>query len=99
MDSRDYFGIPLANVQAAQAHPHYNRHLRLNTRVPTRKEVATLPPEQLQEVLLDWMTRSATEIIPSRVQIHEVLCVLKTRADWPALQAVAEMCGNYIQQD
>ncbi|MFJ3055854.1 hypothetical protein [Herbaspirillum sp. NPDC087042] len=73
--------------------------MRLNTRVPTRKEVASLPADELHPLLLDWMTRSATEIIPSRVQINEVLGVLRTRGDWASLDAVVEMCVNYLQQD
>lgn len=99
MDTRDYFGVPLANVQAAQAHHHYAKHLRLNTRVPTRREVAVLPAHELHPWLLDWMTRSATEIIPSRVQINEVLAVLRARVDQASLQEVVEMCVNYLQQD
>lgn len=95
MESQQYFGIPLSNIEAAQSHAVVGR-FRLNVFVPTRKDVASLPPAELTRVLIDWMNRSATEIIPSKAQIQEVLKLLRTRADFNKLKKVSEMCSNYI---
>ncbi|KAF1043851.1 MAG: hypothetical protein GAK35_01999 [Herbaspirillum frisingense] len=96
MDSLQYFGVPRENMRLAEMHAGMFHHLRLNTHVPSRSEVATLPPAELRTVLLDWMMRSATEIIPSRAQIHEVLIVLRARSDITQLTDISEMCSNYI---
>ncbi|MBO9538289.1 hypothetical protein [Herbaspirillum sp.] len=93
MDSYQYFGVPITNIQQAKIHQG-NKHQ--NIKVPTRKEVATLPPKELCKVLQDWMCRSATEIIPSRGQIYLVLEILRHRPDIQHIQDSAQMCVNYI---
>jgi hypothetical protein len=98
MQSNQFFGVHLANIKSAQTRV-VGRKQRLNVRVPTRKEVLSLPSNELRQLLVEWMTHSATEIIPSRAQIYEVLTVLRTRGDFSEIQDVAEMCANYIIGD
>ena len=98
VEDNQYFGVPLANIEAARSHGMKGRN-RSNTSVPSRSEVATLPAKELHGVLFAWINYSATEIIPSRAQIYQVLEVLKTRKDYRELNEVAEMCADYILGD
>lgn len=98
MESNQFFGVPLANIKSAQTRVVGSKQ-RLNTHVPTRKEVFSLPSSELRPMLVEWMTHSATEIIPSRAQIYEVLAVLRKREDFTEIQDVAEMCANYVIGD
>ena len=93
----DRFGIPEENLRAlakwkVKKLKRYPFHLY----VPTRKEVATLPPAELTPILVGWMCRSPVEIIPSRSQIIEVRSILVERRDSESLAGLIEMCRNYI---
>ncbi len=96
MNAYQFFGIPLDNIRAAEAHQATACLKPRNVRVPTRTDVATMSPLQLRDVLHDWMDDSAIEIIPSRMQMIEVLGVLCSRPDFGDLQEVAQMCTNYV---
>src|SRR5450830_1374443 len=98
MESNQFFGVPLANIKSAQARIVGSKQ-RLNVRVPTRKEVSSLPSNELRPLLVEWMTHSATEIIPSKAQIYEVLTMLQAREDLSEIQDVADMCANYVRGD
>lgn len=93
----DRFGVPAENIRAAE-----RRHLdggrqrvAVNTRVPTRKEVRQLPPNELAPLLLGWMEHSPIEIVPSRGQIQLVIEVLQDRPDAADLAPLLNMCRNY----
>jgi hypothetical protein len=64
----NFFGVPEENINAARRRQPTRRN-STHTTVPSRREIATLPPDKLKDVLLAWMELSATEIIPSRAQI------------------------------
>ncbi|MBP1318321.1 hypothetical protein [Herbaspirillum sp. 1130] len=96
MKTDEFFGVPEENIEAAQYHQR-NARRRLSANVPSRNQIATLPRKELCQVLLDWMTRSATEIIPSKRQIYEVQQVLVSRADRKEILDVVEICTRYIQ--
>ena len=102
----DRFRIPEANLRAAARFAKMHTRSRfwgdtqmLNSYVPTRKEVATLPKDQIHRILLDWMTNSAIEIIPSPAQISEVKSILLKREDVTELSALVAMCDCYIRHD
>ena len=95
-DDQDFFGVPEENILAAQRRTTGQRN-PLHAVVPTKREIATLPPTQLKTALTDWMQHSATEIIPSRAQIALVREVLLRREDTSKLGPIISMCTNYIE--
>ena len=95
-DDFEQFGIPAENILAAQrwAAKQHKRQ-QYHTRVPTRKEVSTLPVEALAPLLIGWMVHSPIEIVPSRVQIEQVVLLLKQRDDADQLEKLLKMCITY----
>lgn len=94
----DRFGIPVENIKAAERWATKQRgKYQYHTRVPTRKEVSTLSPQELAPLLIGWMVHSPTEIIPSRVQVELVLELLNQRRDVADLSNLVAMCQNYIR--
>ena len=96
--AEERFGIPEENVLAA------NKRAEKQSReapiyVPTRKEVAKLGCKKITAILIDWMCRSPTEIIPSRTQIMEVRDILLAREDAAKLSGIITMCNYYINND
>lgn len=93
----DRFGVPEANIQAAQRRNADKQRQRtpINLRVPTRKEVRQLPPDELAPLLIGWMEHSPIEIVPSRGQIQLVLEVLLGRPDAADVAPLVNMCKNY----
>ncbi|MBY0242821.1 MAG: hypothetical protein K2X55_26260 [Burkholderiaceae bacterium] len=94
----EYFGVPPENIQAAQRRlvmDHQRQRPAINQRVPTRKEVLHLPPDQLAPLLIGWMEHSPIEIVPSRGQIQLVMEVLQQRPDAAELAALLSMCRHY----
>jgi hypothetical protein len=99
MSQEDFeqFGIPAENIQAARKWATKNRKkYAYHTQVPTRKEVRTLPPKALAQLLVGWMVHSPVEIIPSRVQITLVIELLKRRSDVAQLGDILNLCSNYV---
>jgi hypothetical protein len=92
-DDLTYFGVPAENIAAARRHPKDRR----SQAIPTRKQVASLPPQELMPILIEWMETSLTEIIPSRGQIALVKEVLVTRPDAAQIAALIAMCTNFIE--
>lgn len=92
----DFFGVPEENMLAAKRRQPVGR-LAADATVPSRWEIANLPPTELTKVLLTWMEHSATEIIPSRGQIALVKEVLVARKDVADLVDVISMCTHYIE--
>lgn len=100
MNQEEYeqFGIPPENVQAAKKWADKQRKkYRYHTDVPTRKQVRSLPPAELTQMLIGWMVHSPVEIIPSRVQIALVVEVLLQRDDKSLLTDLLAMCRHYIE--
>lgn len=102
----DRFRVPESRLRAAARFAGMRIHARysaeaafFNSYVPTRKEVATLPGEKIHRILLDWMTNSVTEIIPSPGQIAEVKAILLKREDVTALSETIAMCNCYCRYD
>src|SRR5476649_2171874 len=88
----DRFGTPEENIHAAAKWARkYRKKHTYHTHVPTRKEIATLPIEELRPLLVGWMEHSPTETIPSRMQIALVRDVLTTRPDAAELKALMSM--------
>ena len=91
----NFFGIPAENIRAAKQRHPTNKHAQ-HTVVPSRKDIATLPPPELRTLLVAWMEHGATEIIPSRAQIAMVREALLERPDARQLTQVIAMCDNFI---
>ena len=92
----NFFGVPDENIQAAQRRKSSGCNQQ-HIAVPSRKDVATLPPAKLKALLLAWMENSATEIIPSRAQISLVKEVLKEREDVSQIEPIIAMCTHFIE--
>lgn len=95
-DDQEFFGIPEENIMAAQRRTSEKRNPPYS-KVPTKRDIATLPAAQLKSILISWMEHSATEIIPSRAQIALVRDVLLEREDRAELATILNMCTNYIE--
>ncbi|MYM23217.1 hypothetical protein GTP46_11225 [Duganella sp. FT135W] len=97
-DDQELFGVPSANIEAAKkwANLHRKRY-EYHTKVPTRKEVLSLPVEILAPLLVGWMEHSPIEIVPSRIQIEQVVELLNTRPDSASLERLLTMCQHYIR--
>lgn len=105
-NANDRFWVPEANLRAAEkfvkkhAKPKFKGHASIyNSYVPTRKEVATLPLPEINQILVDWMSNSVTEIIPSQAQITEVKSILLEREDITDFSELIAMCDCYIRHD
>ena len=97
--SHDRFGIPEENLRAAEQSAKKQKEYLPHVYVPTRREVATLKTEKLTKILIGWMCKSPTEIIPSRSQITEVRNILLNREDASQLSSLITMCNYYIHND
>lgn len=97
-NGQDRFGMPEENLIAAQKWKDKKKKKKypFHVYVPTRKEVATLPPEELKVILVGWMCHCPIEITPSHIQIAEVRAALLNRDDVDRLIALIAMCTNYI---
>jgi len=95
-DDFEQFGIPAENINAAQKWAKKQRkRYEYHTQVPTRKEVLTLPVEALTALLVGWMVHSPIEIVPSRIQIAQVIELLQQRDDISKLGKLVQMCTTY----
>jgi hypothetical protein len=95
----NHFGIPAANLRAAKEAARRKNGSNLHSRVPSRREVATLETSEITAVLIGWMCHSPIEIIPSRAQIAEVKLVLLQRSDAAQLSDLMNKCDHYIRGD
>ncbi|MBI3728511.1 MAG: hypothetical protein HY254_09315 [Burkholderiales bacterium] len=95
----EHFGVPPENLRAAKRWTSGDIDKSLHIRIPTRKEVAKLKPKKITTILINWMCKSPTEIIPSRTQIQEVRDILTTREDAAELSGLITMCNYYITND
>lgn len=91
------FGIPNENIEAAQkwAKKHRKKYV-YHTHVPTRKEVLRLPISQLTPLLVGWMVHSPIEIVPSRMQVEQVIELLQKRDDHEDSSKLLDMCRHYV---
>ncbi len=94
---QEHFGIPSENMKAASRAVRKYRNSSLSCKVPTRNEVLKLDAMSLEKLLFDWMRHSTIEIIPSRLQIAEVIDLLGQRQDKEALARLISMCQQYIR--
>ena len=93
----DYFGMPERNFALAlRWTSEEGRPVTVETRVPSRKEVRCLPPDQLRPLLVGWMVHSPAELVPSRGQIGVVPDILAQRDDAHAMGELQALCRNYI---
>ena len=97
-NSEDHFGVPKENfiLKKKWKNKKTKEKYLFFVYVPTRKEVATLRPEELTPILLKWMCHSPIEIIPSRTQIAEVRTALLIRDDVNLFTDLIKICENYI---
>ncbi|MCU6433984.1 hypothetical protein LPB67_09420 [Undibacterium sp. Jales W-56] len=95
----DRFGVPSSNIRAAEKWLKRTSNKDFKCYVPTRKEVSSLNTEKLAKILIDWMCKSPTEIIPSKNQIVEVRNILLQRDDAQKLSGIITMCNHYINGD
>lgn len=95
----DRFGMPdSAFVAALESHGRDNPTIRFGMYVPTRREVAVLPPKDLYNILIDWLWECPSELIANNGQITEVRSILLARTvaqDPIVLKLIAE-CDEYI---
>lgn len=97
-DDFDTFGVPVENMEAAKLREQPQRKgFEYHTQVPTRKQVKTLPVDSLTKLLVGWMTNSPIEIVPSRIQVEQVVELLRQRDDADSLERLLAMCRNYIR--
>ena len=94
-DQNDRFGIPLSVL--VEARKKHSNVIRAGLYVPTRAEVATWPPEQLHDVLTDWLWESPSELIPTDQQVAEVLAILEARPDASELAQTIAACKEYME--
>lgn len=98
MNSHEYFDVPLANRNSASEFASRWKLQALNTRVPTRTDVALLRPEEVSSLLENWICHSATEVIPSRLQISQAKNILLARPDALELENLIKLCDRRIGQ-
>lgn len=99
-DPNDRFGMPESAFEAAlDSHGRNSPTFRFGMYVPTRREVAEMPVENLSPILIDWMWESPSELIPNNTQISEVRAVLCARqdADLPELVKLIWECDDYLK--
>ena len=71
--------------------------MRAGMYVPTRGEVASMAPETLRPILIDWLHESPSELIPSTAQISQVKTILEARPDAAELAGLIEECRAYVE--
>ena len=99
-DLDDRFRMPESAFEAAfDSHGRNNPSIRNGMYVPTRREVAEMPPGQLFSILIDWMWESPSELIPNNTQILAVREILAMRADAksPHLLRLINECDCYMR--
>lgn len=99
-DPNDRFGMPESAFRAAaKSHGRDNPTVRIGMYVPTRREVAELPADDLMFILDFWFGESPTELIPSLDQIRQVREVLVQRPDNEAkdVRALIGLCDQYLE--
>ncbi len=96
MNAYEYFDVPLANRNSASEFAaRWKLHV-FNTRVPTRTDVALLRSGEVSSLVENWICHSATEIIPSRLQISEAKNILLARPDASELGNLIKLCDLRI---
>ncbi|MFZ6675461.1 hypothetical protein [Undibacterium sp. Xuan67W] len=95
----DRFGVPSSNIHAAEKWIKRTKNAEFTCYVPTKSEVLHLNSDKLVKILIDWMCKSPTEIIPSKSQISEVKNLLLQREDVHQLSGIITMCNHYISGD
>lgn len=98
-DPNDRFGMPESAFKAAlESHGRDNPFIRMGMYVPTRAEVASLPPAELFEILDPWFWESPSELIPSRDQVQEVRKVVAARpdAESPDVAEILALCDELL---
>lgn len=96
-DDQDRFGVPASVFAAVQDSHGGARTVRTGMYVPTRCEVASMAPESLRPILIDWLHESPSELIPNTAQISQVKAILEARPDAAELAWLIEECRAYIE--
>lgn len=84
----DRFGVPEQLIIAVMK--EHRGLIRDGCYVPTKREVATWPPERLWFHLLGWWHESPSILIPTDEQVAACIAVLRNRsdADSPEIQEI-----------
>lgn len=96
-DDQDRFGMPESAFAAAQNSHGSARTVRAGMYIPTRAEVASMAPETLRPIMMDWLHESPSELIPSTAQISQVKAILEGRPDAAEVAGLVEECRQYIE--
>lgn len=96
-DDQDRFGLPESAFLAAQKAHGSAPTIRAGMYVPTRGEVASMAPEKLRHLLIEWLWESPSELIPTNDQISQVKAILEGRPDSAALAGLIEECRQFIK--
>lgn len=83
---------------AVDAHGRDNPTFRSGMYVPTRREVAEMPPKDLYGLPIDWLWECPSELIPNDVQIVEVKMILLARADVQdeVIEKLVAECDDFL---
>lgn len=86
----DRFGVPAQLI--IDVMKDHSGLIRDGCYVPTRREVATWPPERLWWHLLGWWHESPSALIPTDEQVAASVAVLRSRPDAasPEIQKIIE---------
>jgi len=98
-NDQDRFGVPESAFLTARKSHGSAPTVRAGMYVPTRGEVASMVPETLRPILIDWLHESPSELIPSVVQISQVKTILEARSDATELAELIEECRQYIEDE
>lgn len=99
-DVGDRFGMPESAFEAArQSHGYDNSVYRMGMYVPTKGEVATLSPQDLYQIVIDWIWDSPSELIPNDAQLTELRAILISRsdADNSIIQDLIDECSTCLR--
>jgi hypothetical protein len=89
-DSQDCFGVPKSAFSAAQA-SHESAYTVRTGMYPDFHKVASMAPETLRPILIDWLHESPSELISTSAQINQVKAILEARPDATALAELGDL--------
>lgn len=93
--AEDRFGVPESVLRAVRE--IHRGVLRSGLFVPTRSEVATMPPDSLSPIILDWLWESPSMLIPTNDQIEEVLAIIESRPNADEFTKLISECRQYVE--
>jgi uncharacterized protein (DUF433 family) len=96
----DPYGVTESQLEAARTSHGNIPFARMGMYVPTRAEVRTLPPDDLEFILDCWVWESPSELIPTHTQIAAVRYDLRSRPDAQTndVEALIEICNDFLEE-